>query len=333
MNEFLNKCYEYYNKYYEWYNENLVKNHDFIEQNNYYIGNIKKNPYLERIEPIKCISGHFYNLIIDRKEFDNKFRSDFPIFLSFFNYITNENPLVGFEYHKRDIENSESLKKHYNRRPRSFNWFTPSKYLYNFNHDFIFTDDDTKKLQITETGDFCKAYLSIKPENYMNVIIKLQDFINYLYGNYKNEKLTFLKFRFFPSNDAITIRFPSKEQYDEFLLFLDNNKDIMESFDKPNMFMPQDDHGLCVIPDEGNSYNAFVSKIIYEYLDYCKNNNLEVSLDKFVDFVNSFNCDNIIANYSEEIEKKFKMIFIGKITNRPNDELLSTVMDDNSKTK
>lgn len=168
----------------------------------------------------------------------------------------------------------------------------------------------------------------------MNVIIKLQDFINYLYEKYKDEKLSCFKFRFFPSNDAITIRFPSKEQYDEFLNFLDNNKDIIESFDKPNMFMPQDGHGLCVISDEGNSYNDFVSKIIYEYLDYCKNNNLEVSTDEFVHFINNFNCDNnTIVNYSQEIEKKFKMILIGKITNCPNDELISMMTKNKDKTK
>lgn len=299
MNEFLNKCYEYYNKYYEWYNELLEKKHDFIEKQNYYIGNIKYNPYLERIEPKKCISGYFYDLIIDGKKFDSKLSSDFQCFLTFFNYIINSDPSVGFEYWKRDINHYERVKKDYNRKPRSFNWFTPSKYLYKFKHDFIFTDDDSSKLQITKNGDFLKVYLSIKPQDYMNVIIKLQDFINYLYEKYKDEKLSCFKFRFFPSNDAITIRFPSKEQYDEFLNFLDNNKDIIESFDKPNMFMPQDGHGLCVISDEGNSYNDFVSKIIYEYLDYCKNNNLEVSTDEFVHFINNFNCDNnTIVNYS-----------------------------------
>ncbi|MDO4962869.1 MAG: hypothetical protein Q4E75_02045 [bacterium] len=330
MDEFLKQCYEYYNNAYKQYNDYLNQNSEYIKKYDYYIGDQKYNSLLKRIDPKKNIIGHFYDLIIRPKEVDSKFESNFDCFSFFFNFITKE-PLEGFKYHQR---NMDFVKENYNRRPRSFNWFTPSKHLYKYSHDFIMTDSDTEEFQITANGDFCKAYLSIKPENYINVIIKLQDFINYLYEKYKGEKLSFFKFRFFPANDAITIRFTTKEQYDEFLFFLDSNKEIVDSFDEPNAFMPQDDHGLCVIPDEGNSYNDFISKIIYEYIDYCKNNNLDVSLDKFVQFINNYNCDNdIIINNSERIEEKFKSIFVGKIVGSSNEELLSMVFENKSKIK
>ena len=220
----------------------------------------------------------------------------------------------------------EKSKKEFARIKKiSFNWFKPSKHLLK-NSNFIYMDKRTENI-------YCKAYMSIKPEEYINVLIRLQEFIDKLYLKYGDEELGQIKFRNIPANDAIVLRFAKEEHYQYFLTFLDENRDIMEKFDKPNLFMPQDDHGLSLVPDNGGSYNHFVTRMFWDYFTLCKNNKKDVFIHEFIDFINNYDStlDKEIEKNGEEINNVFKKIFIGKLLLQPNIELLPYVFKDKNK--
>ena len=206
-----------------------------------------------------------------------------------------------------------------------FQWFKPSKHMLK-NSNFIFMDKYTDDV-------YCKAYLSIKPEKYISVLIRLQQFIDGLYLNHGDEELGQIKFRNFPANDAIVLRFAKEEQYQEFLAFLDVNQDIIEAFDKPNLFMPQDKHGLSLVPDNGGSYNHYVTRMLWDYFTLCRNNEKDISICEFIDFINNYDStlDKTIEKNGDEINSIFKKIFIGKLLMQPNEDLLSYVFKDKNK--
>ena len=206
-----------------------------------------------------------------------------------------------------------------------FDWFKASKNMVR-NESFVYTTKRSDNI-------FCKAYLSIKPEKYVEVLIKLQEFIDELYEKYPDEELGQCKFRNVPSNDAIVMRFSSEEHYNEFVQFLNKNTSIKESFDIPNLFMPQDENGISVIPDNCGSYNYFVTRMIWDYMFYVRENNLEVSIDGIIEFINNYDCskDKMISENGEKIINDYKAILIGKLSSKSNEELLSYVFKEKSK--
>lgn len=212
---------------------------------------------------------------------------------------------------------ADRQKATFERRERvSFGWFNASPNMVK-NNDFIYS--------IKRTDDiFCKVYLSIKPEKYIEVMIELQKFIDNLYKNHPNEELGECKFRNVPSNDAIVMRFASKEHYEEFLKFLDENPKIKNSFDIPNLFIPRDEYGLSVLPDQNSSYNFFVTKMLWDYMFECKEKNINVYIEELCNFIANYNCltPEIIDKCNESVIESFKDILIGKLTSKPNSELL-----------
>ena len=207
----------------------------------------------------------------------------------------------------------------------SFEWFKASKHMFKDSY-FIFMDRYSSEV-------YCKAYMSNRPEKYISVLIRLQEFIDNLYLNHGDEELGQIKFRTFPANDAIVLRFAKKEHYQEFLAFLDTNRDIIETYDIPNLFMPQDDYGLSLVPDKGVSYNYFITKLMWDYFTFCKNNQKGVSIYEFIDFINNCKCslDKIIKKNGKKINNIFKGIFIGILLLQPNEDLLSFVFQGKNK--
>lgn len=219
-------------------------------------------------------------------------------------------------FEKRRSRIMEEFKTDYeNTSP--FNWFKSSPNFV-YHNRFIYSTKHTNNI-------YCKAYLSIKPEKYIDVILKIQDFVDKLYINYPDEEIGECKFRINPANDAIVLRFASKKHYEEFLNFLDNNPDIQESYDTPNLFIPRDDHGVSLLPDNGGSYNKFVAILMYNYMLKCKEENLGVSVEDFCKFIDSYdyleNGIKLIAG--EGMIDYFKNILIGKLKSKPDSELLS----------
>ena len=260
-----------------------------------------------------------YKLITNRYDLskDRDLKYDLMVFSDFFdsaNISGTRRP--GIYSPSRD--SAERQKATFERRERvSFGWFNASPNMVK-NDDFIYS--------IKRTDDiFCKVYLSIKPEKYIRIMIELQKFIDNLYKNHPNEELGECKFRNVPANDAIVMRFASKEHYEEFLNFLDENPEIKNSFDTPNLFIPQDEHGLSVLPDQNSSYNFFVTKMLWDYMFECKEKGINVSVEDFCYFIANYNCltPEIMDKCHESVIDNFKGILIGKISSKLDLELLS----------
>ncbi|MGM9875687.1 MAG: hypothetical protein ACI310_00460 [Bacilli bacterium] len=302
MTELLNKYYEYFTK------------GDFHDQ--------------ENIDDDSEFYG-FYKIIINEYDLskDEQMKIDMREFFDFFDKTDIFGMIRRGFYSTTGYGGEENSKRRFERhKTASFDWFNPSPYMIS-NSNFVYSIKRAKK-------PFCKAYLSIKPEKYLSIIIKLQDFINKLYINHPDEEIGQCKFRNIPSNDAIAMRFACEEHYNEFLQYLEQNKDIMESFDAPNLFMPQDNHGLSLIVDNGGSYNYFVTRIIWDYMFYCRNINSNVSVEGIVEFINNYDCskDKMINENDEETILNYKTILCGKILSKSNDELLSLIVKSKAKT-
>ena len=260
-----------------------------------------------------------YKLITNRYDLskDRNLNYDLMVFFDFFDSVDN------FEIRRHAMysytqDNVERRKSNFERRERvSFGWFNASPNMVK-NDDFIYS--------IKRTNDiFCKVYLSIKSEKYIEVMIELQKFIDNLYKNHPNEELGQCKFRNVPSNDAIVMRFASKKHYEEFLNFLDENPKIKNSFDTPNLFIPRDEYGLSVLPDQNSSYNFFVTKMLWDYMFECKEKSINASVEGLCNFIANYNCltPEIMDKCNESVIGSFKDILIGKLTSKPDSELLS----------
>lgn len=267
-----------------------------------------------------------YEMIINKYDVskDEQMRIDMNEFFKFFCTLSF-GVRLGSYYSIYGCVDEKVSRKRFEHSKASFDWFKASKYMVS-NLNFVYSVTFERKY-------FCKAYLSIKPEKYLSVILKLHDYIDKFYANHSHEAIGECKFRKFPANDAIVMRFSCEEHYNEFLQYLDQNRDIMEAFDTPNPFLPQDEYGLSLIVDNGGSYNNFVTRMIWCYMFDCKNKNVNVSVSGLVEFINNYDCSKdwkICDN--DEIISSFKKILCGKLLSRPNDELLSMIIKPKAKT-
>ena len=290
---------EILNKYYELFISNNFTNKD------------TNNNDKEFYELYKIITNQ-YDLSKNRS-----LKYDLLVFDDFFDRVN----VFGIRrpgWYSPSRNDEESLKRAFERRESvSFNWFRSSTNMVK-NDDFIYSIKNTKNV-------FCKAYLSIKPEKYIEVMIKLQEFIDRLYENHPDEEIGECKFRKIPANDAIVLRFANKEHYEEFLNFLDENPEITSSFDIPNLFIPRDEHGISILPDQDSSYNYFVTKMLWDCMFECREKNINVSVDEFCDFITKYDCSTpeLVDKCNESVIEKFKDILIGKLSSKPDSELLS----------
>ena len=290
---------EILNKYYEFFISNNFTNKD------------TNNNDKEFYELYKIITNQ-YDLSKNRS-----LKYDLLVFDDFFDRVN----VFGIRrpgWYSPSRNDEESLKRAFERRESvSFNWFRSSTNMVK-NDDFIYSIKNTKNV-------FCKAYLSIKPEKYIEVMIKLQEFIDRLYENHPDEEIGECKFRKIPANDAIVLRFANKEHYEEFLNFLDENPEITSSFDIPNLFIPRDEHGISILPDQDSSYNYFVTKMLWDCMFECREKNINVSVDEFCDFITKYDCSTpeLVDKCNESVIEKFKDILIGKLSSKPDSELLS----------
>ena len=268
-----------------------------------------------------------YKLITNRYDLskDRDLKYDLMVFSDFFDSVNiSGTRRPGIYSPSRD--GVEGQKATFERREKvSFGWFYASPNMVK-NNDFIYSIKRTDNI-------FCKVYLSIKPEKYIEVMIELQKFIDSLYKNHPNEELGECKFRDVPANDAIVMRFASKEHYEEILNFLDENPEIKNSFDTPNLFIPQDEYGLSILPDQNSSYNFFVTKMLWDYMFECKEKGINVFVEEFCDFIANYNCltPEIMDKCHESVIDNFKGILIGKISSKPDSKLLSFMSEKGKK--
>lgn len=292
----------------------------------YYEYFLKLNLQDNKKSEISSEFNSFYCLIINAYDInkDEKLKKELNIFTKFFQFSSI--------YHTT-IDTSEYLverrRNRFKQQNVSFDWFTPSKHLKTdyYNKEFIYTYPSTRNV-------WAKVYLSIKPEYYINTIIKIQKFIDILNNEYSIENTGQCKFRTTtPANDAIVLRFAQKEHYEKFLIFLNENKEIQESFDIANPFIPQDEYGLSIITDNGGSYNYFVTRMIWDYMFECKKNKENINIEKLIQFIIDYNPinDEMIYNNGTKIIEDFKYILISKLSNTKNCEILENIFNQNNK--
>ena len=196
---------------------------------------------------------------------------------------------------KKDVHNLNSLE-------RQVEDFTVDRGI-----NFIFHD-------IASSNYFGKAYLSVVPEKYTEVVLEIINFVNNFRHNFNGELLGQTKFRTVPANDAIVFRFTSPEQYFYIKDFVKNNKTIQKAI-KPNAtFVPTDDANLNVLPDDSGSYNCFLQTVIFSYLKACLNINKEPNVNEFTSFVEQLD----INSYYDGVNNQknvgyFKKTLLGKL--------------------
>lgn len=275
----------------------------------------------------------FYCIIINKYDIENdqKLKKDLEVFQEFFKSFPMLKDCNSYRYWVspliyRSSVRYERIKNSFEKESVSFKWFDASCNLRNY-QGFIFSYPSSEE-------NWAKVYLSIKPEKYIETIIKLQKFIDYLDQKYFIENVGECKFRTCsPANDAIVMRFCCKEHYEEFLRFLDENKDIKESFDTPNLFLPQDEYGLSIITDEGGSYNYFVARMIWDYMFLCRDNSKNVNVHDLVEFIQNYDTshDKRISENGNKIIEDFKYVLISKLICVDDKEIIDTLFGNNGK--
>ena len=258
--------------------------------------------FLKQEEKGKNNFKDFYNLIINSYDLskNGQIEVDIVYFFEFFDKTGMFGITKPGEYSQSNIDKKGNQEEFEKNSETSFPYFIATKYMVE-NSKFVYSVKNSKE-------KFCKAYISIKPEQYVKTLIKLQQFVDQLYKKYNGkEEIGQIKFRNKPANDAITMRFASEKHYNEFIEFLNENKDIKESFDIPNPFLPQDSNGLSIISDNGESYNYFVAKTLWDYMCYCEDNNIKITIEGIVEFINNYDhiIDEIMLKFSEKIIEVF----------------------------
>lgn len=221
---------------------------------------------------------NFYNLIVNKYDVEANpdLTKEFREYQKLFNVL---DPFGGTRARTMSVE---LRKKRFERKKLSFDFFEAPDNLYatsgrDFENSFVHTQTHSENV-------LYKAYLSIKPEAYIPATIKLQEFINHLFQEYPIEEIGNCKFRSVPANDAIVLRLTSKKQLDELTEFVQNNSKIKDNLDLPNPFIPQL-KGIGIMPDDGKSYNDFVTSALWNYMLQCKNEEKEITTSDFVCFL------------------------------------------------
>lgn len=139
----------------------------------------------------------------------------------------------------------------------------------------------------------------------------------------KNEEAFYELYKIITNRYDLSIN-PDLKMIWEFLKFLDENSEIQKSFDAPNLFIPRDDHGLSILPDQNSSYNFLVTKMIWDYMTVCKERKINVSVKGLCNFIAKYNCltPEINDKCNESDIEEFKNMFIGKLSSIPDSELL-----------
>ena len=273
--------------------------------------------------------NRFHNVIINAYEVekDQNFKNNLEVFNVFFSKLLPLGVSASPKYFNSMFTTRYELdckKKNFENEDVSFEWFRPSKYLTSYKNSIISYPSSRKY--------WAKVYMAIKPDKYINTIIKLQNFVTSLGNKYMIEHTGQCKFRIdTTSNDAIVMSFACKEHYEEFLIFLDDNKDIVEAYDTPNLFLPQDEHGLSIITDNGSyySYNYFVSKMFWEYMLLCRENSKDVNIEDLVTFISVYDVtrDKMIAKNCKKDIEGFKYVLISKLTGVTDKEIIDNIFN------
>ena len=144
--------------------------------------------------------------------------------------------------------------------------------MYGFPYFFQFVSKDFFR----EDSQFTKFYIPLDKEHLEDGVNLIFDFLD------KNNISHCSKVSKEVRSDNVIIRINKKDTVarDKILKFLNKNKFINSGLNKPNPFVPMI-NGIGIMDEHGNSYNREISYYIYGYLEYAKENGLEVSANQF----------------------------------------------------
>lgn len=202
-----------------------------------------------------------------------------------------------------------------------------SNYLNISNANFIIDNSNNwlydKSVNVS-SNSFCKVYFGIKKEKYFKIIKSIVKIIE-IVKSYNNG-LGQCKFRTFPSNNSVILRFKEKEAFITFMNIIQDDKDILNCLSKPNLFIPNIG-GVGISTDSGGAYTFVVEILLTNYLFLCVDNKQEPTLDDFTRFILNTDFMKVLliakmCNYDEEIAYDYKENLVGKINGEDDKKLI-----------
>ena len=174
---------------------------------------------------------------------------------------------------------------------------------------------------------FCKVYFSVQKEKYYKIIRELVKTIELVKSF--NNGIGQCKFRTFPSNDSVILRFSKKEAFISFMNILEKNKEILNSIGKPNLFIPNI-NGVGMTTDAGGAYVFIVELLLTEFLNKCILEKNEPTSKEFTKFILNTDFMKVLliakmCNYDEDIAMDYKDILVGKINGEDDKKLIKSM--------
>lgn len=211
----------------------------------------------------------------------------------------------------------------------SFN-ITKDNYLKISNSNFSFDYGNNwlyDKLVYVNSYSFSKVYFSIQKEKYFKVINELVKIIEILRSY--NNGIGQCKFRTFPSNDSVILRFSEKDAFISFTKLIENNQEVLNSIGKPNLFIPNI-NGVGMTSDAGGAYVFIVEILVTDYLNKCILEKIEPNTHDFTKFILNTDFMKVLliakmCNYDEDIAMDYKDILVGKINGEDDKKLIKSM--------
>lgn len=174
---------------------------------------------------------------------------------------------------------------------------------------------------------FCKVYFSIQKEKYYKTIKELVNCIEILRSY--NNGIGQCKFRTFPSNDSVILRFNKKDAFITFSKLIERNKEIINSIGKPNLFIPNI-NGVGMTTDAGGAYVFIVELLVTDYLNKCILEKTEPNTRDFTKFILNTDFMKVLliakmCNYDEDIAMDYKDILLGKVNGENDKKLIKSM--------
>ena len=187
---------------------------------------------------------------------------------------------------------------------------------------FLFPNISCDKNYEFEEGR--KIYLDVGAENFNSMFYKIislyaklrEEIDGHSASSLHNSKISHFKMRLGYSNDAVVFRLTKEEQYMKFIELLCQDKELLNSLNFTNPFVPSEEingHTIGVIPNDDESYNSYVSYIVYNYLIQCVNKQVVPNLNDFMKYIESDYGVNPINQSDIRYQKGYSKILIKQV--------------------
>lgn len=176
-----------------------------------------------------------------------------------------------------------------------------------FNNNFIVFDGNVDRYDKKEYA--IKAYIGLERKTYKEALKKIVEF-----AVENSDDIIQFKARRIPSNDCVVFRFKSLKMIDKINDFIEKSGLIKKEMLTYNPFIPRKD-SLMITPDfKGDSYNGFIREKLFDYFKECKENNYQVNIETFIEY---------LTKNKEEHINSFYDVLLDSLNNVPDTEILT----------